>query len=77
MAITIRCAEVTFSLKGEDRAENIEGVDVFNYLGRLLYWLDDECPAVFKNIRKVRHVWSSLGKLIQRKREDLLVSAKF
>ena len=31
MAIEIRCTEATFSLTGEDGAENTEGVDLLNY----------------------------------------------
>ena len=40
MAISSRCTEMNFILKGEGFEETIEGVDVFNYLGRLLYWSD-------------------------------------
>ena len=36
MAIANKLTEKTVSLTGDDRVENIKGVDVFNYLGRLL-----------------------------------------
>ena len=42
VAIANKCTEATFSLTGEDGAENVEGVEVFNYLGRLLERSDDD-----------------------------------
>ena len=41
MAIADKCSEATFSLTWEDEAECIEGVEVINYLGRLLDRSDD------------------------------------
>ena len=40
MIIADRCLEATFSLAGEEKAECIEGVEVFRYLGQLLERLD-------------------------------------
>ena len=46
MAIADRFSEETFSLTMEDKAEFIEGVKVFKYLGRLLDRSDDDWTAV-------------------------------
>ena len=43
-AIADKCLEETLSLTGEDDAEYIEGVEVFKYLRRLMYWLGENCP---------------------------------
>ena len=43
---------MNFSLTGEDGEEIYEGVNIFNYLERLLDRLDNDCPAVLRNIRK-------------------------
>ena len=56
----------TFSLTGEDGAECFEGVDSFKYLGRVLNRLDEDWPAVFRNIWRARQVWGRLGKLLRR-----------
>ena len=51
---------------GEYIAENVEGVDVFNYLWRMLYWLDNDWTEVLRNIRKEQQVWDHIGKLLRR-----------
>ena len=56
MAIADRCSEAKFILTGEEEAEFIEGVEVFKYLGRMLFRLDHNCPAVLHNIWKARQV---------------------
>ena len=76
MVILDKYLEATFSLIGEDEAECIEGVEVFKYLGRLLYRLEDDWPAVLRNIRKVRQVWGHLGKILQRKGSYPSISEK-
>ena len=65
MAIANWCTEVNFSLKGEEGAENIELVDVFNYLGQPLDRSCDNCSEVLSNIRKAQQVWGWLGKLLK------------
>ena len=77
MEIASLCTEATFSLVGEYGADNIKGVDVFKYLGRLLYRSDDNLLAVPRNIRKARQVWGRLGKFLQWEGADLSVSEKF
>ena len=42
VAIASMCSESTFSVKWEDEAERIEGVDVFKYLRRMLYQSDED-----------------------------------
>ena len=59
-----KSTEATFSLTGEDIADNIEGVEVIKYWGRLLDCLDDNWTTVLRNIRKARHVWGCLGKFL-------------
>ena len=71
MAIANKCREATFSLKGGGGggggvAKSIKGVYPFNYLGRLLHRLDDDWPAVLRNILKARQVWDHLGKFLRR-----------
>ena len=56
VAIADRCSEAKFILTGEEEAEFIEGVEVFKYLGRMLFRLDHNCPAVLHNIWKARQV---------------------
>ena len=62
-----------FILTGEDRAERAKIFDSFRYMGRLLYWSDNEFLAVLKNIQKLRQVWGCLGKFLKREGEDLFV----
>ena len=45
-AISSQCADSTFSLTGEDKVECIEGVDTFQYLGRVLERSDENCLEV-------------------------------
>ena len=66
VAIVSRCAEATFSLTGGYKAECIEGVDAFKYLGWMLYRLDDYWPAVFWNVSKARQVWIRIEELLWR-----------
>ena len=56
MAIVIQCAEMTFSLMGEEDEETIDGVDNFKYLGQLLDRSDDNWPVVRWNIWKARQI---------------------
>ena len=37
MVIASKGIEITFSLMGEEGAENVRGVDSFKYLGRILH----------------------------------------
>ena len=77
VAIAARYSEATFSLTGEKEAEQIEGVEVFKYLRRLLDRSDDDWLVVLRNISKAMQVWGRLGKLLQREGAEPAVSAKF
>ena len=50
---------------------------MFKYLGRLLDRSDYDCPAVLRNIRKVRQVWGGIRKLLRREGAEPAVSEKF
>ena len=50
---------------------------MFKYLGRMLFRLDHNCPAVLHNIWKARQMLGCLGKLLQREGEQPAVSGKF
>ena len=64
-AIDYRRPEETFSLIEEEEAEYTKGVHMFKYIRRMLERSDNSCPAVLRNIRKVRQVWGRLGKLLR------------
>ena len=53
----------------EDRftayGQELEQVDMFKYLGRLLAMDDNDMPAVQANLKKARGVWSRLSKLLR------------
>ena len=61
----------------DGRAECFEGVDSFNYLGRVLHQTENDWPEVLRNIRRARQVWGRLGKLLRREGAELIISAKF
>ena len=50
VAIAEKCTGATFSITGEDGAECVEGVDSFNYPGRILHKADEDWPEVLINI---------------------------
>ena len=77
MEIAAKCTGATFSLTGDNGSECFEGVDSFEYLGRVLYQEDDGWPAVLRNIRRVRQDWGRLGKLIRREGADPILLEKF
>ena len=77
MAIADRCLETTFSLTGEEEAENIEEVEVIKYLGKLLDQWDDNFPAVLRNIWKAQQVWRRIGKLLRTEEAEPVTSEKF
>ena len=75
--IAIRCDGDTLTLKREDDVECIEGVDTFKYLGRILYWSEDNWLEVLRNVGKVRRVWNRLRKMPLREGAETRVSAMF
>ena len=76
-AIAIQRKVGTFSLIEEDDTECIEGVETFEYLGRILERSDDDCPEVLWNFGKARRVWNRMGKLLRREGAEPRVSAIF
>ena len=75
--IAAKCTGSTFSLTGDDGAECFEGVDSFKYLGQVIHQTEDDCPAVLRNIQRVRQVWGRLGKFLRREGADPIISEKF
>ena len=53
------------------------GVEIFNYLGRMIDRSDDDWPAVDHNVIKALQVWIWIGKMIWRKEAYPLVSEMF
>ena len=76
-AITSQCAETNFSLMGEEGKENIYGVGIFKYLGRLLKRSDNDWTVARQNIRKDRQIWGRLGKILIQEGPDPIISAAF
>ena len=66
MVIANKCTEATFSLKGEEGPESVEGVYSFRYMGRILQRLDKDWSEVLRKTRKARQVWGRLGKFLHR-----------
>ena len=77
VAISNNSTEVTFILAGEDGEESRKGVYSLKYMGRILHWSDEVWMAILSNIWKARQFWGSLGKLLQWKGVDPIVSGKF
>ena len=51
-------------------------ISIFN-TDMILFSAEEESPAVFRNIRKARQVWGSLGKMQQREGAELAATEKF
>ena len=77
MDIAEKCMGETFSLTGDDGAEFFEGVYYFKYLERVLHQMDDDWPAVLRNIRRARQFWGRIWNLMRREGADLIILAKF
>ena len=76
-AISSRCSEATFSLIREKEVEHIKGVEVPKYLWRMLDLLDDNWPAVLRNMQNARKMWGQLWKLLQREGGNPAISETF
>ena len=66
-----------FNLDGEEGDERVENVPTFRYLGRPLDQMDDDCPAMRRNIMRARSVWGRLETLLRREGADPKVSESF
>ena len=51
--IARRCAEASFRLTGDNKAEFVEGVETFKYLVLMLDRSGENCPAVCQNVGEV------------------------
>ena len=60
------CGEMEFNLDGEEGDERVENVPTFQYMGQPLDQMDDDWPAMRRNIMRARSVWGRLGTLLQR-----------
>ena len=57
--------------------EVLERVEVFRYLGRLLFQDDDDVQAVRNQLSKARSTWARIGQVLRRENAPPRVSAKF
>ena len=55
-----------FKLDGYEGDKRVENVSTFQYLGRPLDQMDDNWPAVRRNIMRARSVWGRPGTLLRR-----------
>jgi len=60
-AESVRALDVTFTAYGDE----LERVEVFKYLGRLMSMDDNDIQAVRSNMRKARKVWGRLSRLLR------------
>ena len=72
-----RCGKMEFSMEGGEGDERVVGVATFRYLGRPLYQMDNDWPAVHQNIMRARSVWGRLGTLLPREGVDPRVVVMF
>jgi hypothetical protein len=63
----------TFTAYGEE----LERVEVFKYLGRLLAYDDNDAQAVRGNLKKVRGVWARLSRTIRAENASPMYEAYF
>ena len=57
--------------------EELERVEVFKYLGRLLAYDDTDVQAVQKQLRKARSVWQRFSRLLRSEKATPRVAGKF
>ena len=77
VSIKIRCTYMKFSLMVEEGEETIDGLEVFNYLGRIMEHSDDGCTEVRWDIWKERQIWGHLGKILSREGADTIILSTF
>ena len=69
----VRALDVTFTAYGDE----LERVEVFKYLGRLMSMDDNDTQAVRSNLRKARKVWGRLSRLLRVDKATPRVSGMF
>ena len=72
-AASVRALDVTFTAYGDD----LERVEVFKYLGRLMAIDDNDIQAVRSNLLKAREVWGWLSRLLRMDNATPRVSGMF
>ena len=77
MEMAARCVEMEFSLEGGDEEERVDNVTTLQYMGRPLDQMDDNFPAVRRNIMRTRSVLGRLGTLLRREGSESRVAAMF
>jgi len=65
--------EVVFTIYGD----NLDSVDTFKYLGRPISAVDDDWPALHRNLTKARQRWGQVRRILAREGADPRVSAMF
>ena len=70
LALALQC---TFTVHGDV----LEGVEVFEYLGRLLAQDDDNVQAVRQQIRKAQGTWARIGQVLRGENAAPRVAAMF
>ena len=53
--------QTRFTINGDE----LEQVEVFKYLGRLLSNVDDDAPTVRAQLGKARRVWARVGNVLR------------
>ena len=71
------CSNTEFSLKREEGDAIVEGVAMFNYLGRTLYKTDDYWTVERQNIMRARSVWWRLVTLLRQEEKNPRVLGMF
>ena len=61
VVVTSKALEECFTAYGEE----LERVDAFKYLGRLLVYDDNNAHAVKVNLRKARKCWARVSKVLR------------
>ena len=59
--VAARILEVQFTMYGEE----LEQVEIFQYLGRLLAFDDNDIQAVGCNLKKARKSWSRISRVLR------------
>ena len=57
--------------------EELERVEIFKYLGRLMSYDDNDAPAIRAQLRKGRKVWQRFSKLLRQMKASPRVAGKF
>ena len=57
--------------------EELQRVEVFKYLGRLLSYDDDDAQAILGNLRKARKCWARISKVLRAENASPRVSGMF